>query len=509
MLGQIIAKTVTGNTERTAIVYGDRNISYGQLAQSVADLSYGLRKIGVNESSCIALVLPNCPEFVVSFYAVAQIRAIVLPLNPLLKEDELKYYLSDSKTSVIITDSKRAGVCRSAIAQVDREIRLVITDGYPEQDLSFEELAQGDREQEKSLDVAPYEGDFLYQYSSGSTGRPKRVCRTQKNLWAEASNFVETTHVSPKDRILCIVPLYHAHGLGNCLLASISTGARLVILEQSLKDGLPVEVPFIFRRPRILELIQQEQITIIPGVPYIFNALAETPLETDTDLSSVRLAFSAGNFLPKETFDKFLQRFELPIRQLYGCTEAGSVAINLEPGPSIRPDSVGLPLRNIEIKIVDEQEQELSTGLIGEILIKSPALTREYYNMPELNREAFRNDCFYTGDLGRKDEDGYLFITGRKKIFIDTGGRKVDPIEIEDVLMAHPKVQESVVVGAKRSDGQEIIKAVLVLKESCGEHEILSHCKERLAEFKVPKIVEFRDEIPKSPLGKILRKNLV
>jgi long-chain acyl-CoA synthetase len=509
MLGQMLAKTIIENAQNTAIVYGDLILNYEQLGQSVAKLSHGLRTIGIGELGCIALVLPNCPEFVISFYAAAQLQAIVLPLNPLLKEDELKYYLNDSETSVIITDTKRAEVCRSAMAQLDREIQLVITDGNPALDFSFKDLAQGDGEQGQSLSVSHYEGDFLYQYSSGSTGRPKRVCRTQRNLWAEASNFTETAQISPSDRILCIVPLYHAHGLGNCLLASISTGARLVILEQSLKDGVPIEVPFIFRRPRILELIQKEQITILPGVPYIFAALAETPRETAVDLSAVRLAFSAGNFLPKETFDKFWKRFGLPVRQLYGCTEAGSVAINLEPGPKIRQDSVGLPLHNIDIQIVDEQEQELSAGLTGEILIKSPALTREYHNMPELNQDAFKNGAFYTGDLGKKDEDGYLFITGRKKIFIDTGGRKVDPIEIEDVLMIHPKVQEAVVVGAKRSDGEEIIKAVLVLKEACDEYEIFVHCKERLAEFKVPKIVEFRDEIPKSPLGKILRKNLV
>jgi long-chain acyl-CoA synthetase len=509
MLGQILAKAVKENLESIAIVYGDLNISYRQLSQSVAGLSNGLRKIGVHESSCIALVLPNGPEFVIGFYAAAQIRATLLPLNPLLKEDELKYYLSDSGASIIITDAKRAEVCRSAITQLDQEIQLVITDGYSEQDLSFKELTQEHNEQGQSFNASPFEGDFLYQYSSGSTGRPKRVCRTQRNLWAEASNFTETVQVSPKDHILCIVPLYHSHGLGNCLLASMSIGARLVILEQSLKDGLPVEVPFIFRRPKILELIQKEQVTIVPGVPYIFAALAETPRETTADLSTVRLAFSAGNFLPQETFDKFRQRFELPVRQLYGCTEAGSVAINLESGTDIRRDSVGLPLKNVEIKIVDEQEQERTAGLVGEILIKSPALTREYYNMPDLNQEAFRNGCFYTGDLGRKDEDGYLFITGRKKIFIDTGGRKVDPIEIEDILMTYPKVQEAVVVGSKRSDGEELIKAVLVLKEACAEYEILAHCKERLAEFKVPKIVEFRDEIPKSPLGKILRKNLV
>ena len=335
------------------------------------------------------------------------------------------------------------------------------------------------------------------------------MCRTQHNLFHGATNFTSTAKVRALDNILCIVPLFHAHGLENCLLAATCTGATLIFLEEVVQNGTSVEVPFIFRCPRVLELIQKEKVTILPGVPYIFMALAETRYEPEPDLSNLRLCFSAGNFLAKDNFDKFNQKFGIPVKQLYGCTEAGAISINLESGPEIRYDSVGLPLNNVEIKIIDEQGSEVPGGVTGEIVIKSQALTSGYYNMPELNQEAFKDGYFFTGDLGKKDEKGRLYITGRKKLFIDTGGHKVDPLEIEDVLITHPKVEEAVVVGTKGPYAGELIKAVIVLKDTCKEQDIISYCKDKLAGFKIPKIIEFREEIPKSPLGKILRKNLI
>ncbi|HEY9675121.1 MAG TPA: AMP-binding protein, partial [Waterburya sp.] len=372
--------------------------------------------------------------------------------------------------------------------------------------LSFYNLIQN--ETEDFAEVSPYEGDVIYQYSSGSTGRPKRVARTQKNIVHQGTNCVTTLNVTASDNILCIVPLFHAYGFGECMLAATFTGATLVILEQFMQNGAPVEMPFVFRCPRVLNLIEHEKITILPAVPYIYSILAATPYQTQVDFSTVRLCISAGNFLPKDTFDKFLHRFGLPLRQLYGCTEAGAVAINLDPEIDIQYDSIGLPMKNVEIKVMDDEANELAPGLIGEFVIKSETLTTGYYNLPEVNKEAFRNGHFFTGDLGKKDEQGRLYLTGRKKIFIDTGGYKVDPLEVEDVLGTHPKVGEAVVVGTKGPLGGELIKAVLVLKEECKEQEIIAFCKDKLADFKIPKLIEFRQELPKNPLGKVLRKKV-
>jgi long-chain acyl-CoA synthetase len=510
MLEQKLAQIAQQYPEKIAIICDRSKITYEELSAQVTDFSRGLSSLGISPSDCIAVVLPNCTEFVVSFYAAAKLNAIFLPLNHLFKEEELSYYINDSNAKVIITDTIRADLCQQIISKSGRQIKLITVDATYPSAIYFNDLILSEAALPEDNQVVA-EDNFLYQYSSGSTGRPKRVGRTQDNLYHEVNNFTQTAKVTSADRILCLVPMYHAHGLGNCLLASIYNGATLVILEQFQQQGKPMEVPFIFRRLRVLELIQQEQITILPAVPYIFDTLAETPADIQADLRSLRLCFSAGNFLSQDIFERFQARFGISITQLYGCTEAGSVAIALDEQTDKLYGSVGHPIQNVEIKIIDDQGNSLPVGEIGEIVIKSKTLTSGYDNMPELNQTAFKDGAFFTGDLGKFDPSGRLYITGRKKILIDTGGRKVDPIEIEDVLVTHSSIKEAVVVGVKGLFAGEIIKAVIVPQESqtCEAKEISAYCQARLAEFKVPKIIEFRDEIPKSPLGKILRKALV
>ncbi len=511
MLEQNLVKIAQKYPEKTAIVDDRSNITYQELQDLVRGFSNGLRSLGVRRADCIAVVLPNCTEFVISFYAAAKLNAVFLPLNHLFKEEELGYYINDSDAKVVITDTTRAELCQQIISKSERKIELITVDAaVPSSTYFYDLILPEETAAETEDEIALAQENFLYQYSSGSTGRPKRVGRTQQNLYHEVNNFTQTANITESDKILCLVPMYHAHGLGNCLLASLHNGATLVILEQFRQNGTPMEVPFIFRRLRVLELIEQEQITILPAVPYIFNTLAETPRDTQADLTSLRLCFSAGNFLPQDTFERFRARFGIGVKQLYGCTEAGSVTIDLDEAD--KPyGSVGRPMQNVEIKIISDRGTQLPVGEVGEIVIKSKTLTSGYHNMPELNQTAFVDGSYFTGDLGKIDESGRLYITGRKKILIDTGGRKVDPIEIEDVLLTHPNIKEAVVVGVKGFFAGEIIKAVIVPQESqtCEEREISDYCKARLAEFKVPRIIEFRDEIPKSPLGKVLRKALV
>lgn len=504
MLETRLFEIVKKYPDQTAITYDNLRISYQEFYASIQHLSNHLRTTGIVPGNCIALILPNSPEFAIAFYATAKLNAIVLPINPLLKEEELSYYIIDSNTKAIITNSHGAEMSRKIISKIDKKIELIVLD----------DTSSFTREADNLIiteSTSPFKGDVLYQYSSGSTGRPKRVCRTQENLYHEVINFTETINISSADNILCIVPLYHAHGLGNCLLAAICNGATLVILEQVSHQGTTIEVPFVFRRSRVLELIEKEKLTILPAVPYIFNTLAETPADAQVDVSTLKLCFSAGNFLSKDIFDKFLQRFGIPVRQLYGCTEAGSIAINLDKDLKKTYDSVGCPLKNIDIKIIDDAGKELPTGSIGEVVIKSQALTKGYCNKPEINQQVFQDGWFFTGDLGKKDEFGRVYITGRKQIFIDTGGHKVDPLEIENILITHNQVKEAVVVGIKGLYAGEIIKAVIVPqnRDICEEKDILSYCKDKLADFKVPKIIEFRNDLPKSPLGKVLRKNLI
>jgi long-chain acyl-CoA synthetase len=209
-------------------------------------------------------------------------------------------------------------------------------------------------------------------------------------------------------------------------------------------------------------------------------------------------------------FEAFGERFGLLVRQLYGSTETGFMTVNLDPDPVATFESVGTAAGDVEIRIIDEDGDTLPVGEEGEVVVSSPAMTDGYSDMEELNREAFRDGYFHTGDLGRLDDEARLYLTGRKKLLIEVGGYKIDPIEVQDVVVAHPKVQEAVIVGAEgRVEGEEIVKAVVVPSEDLEDREVIEFCRERLANFKVPQIVEFREEIPKSPLGKVLRKYLV
>ncbi|MEJ6484560.1 long-chain fatty acid--CoA ligase [Nostoc punctiforme UO1] len=423
MLNQLLFKTVKAHPEKTAIVYDNRRMKYNELYSQVIQFSKALNLLNVKQGDCVAIVLPNCPEFIVSFYAITQLKAIALPLNPAFQENEISFYINDTDASVIITDLAQSDVCCQVISQIDRKIELIIVDGVTPSSLSFDALIQ--KETDEFQEIETYEGYALYQYSSGTTEKPKRLCRTQKNIFHQANNTVSTLNVTVSDTILCIVPMFHAYGFGECLLAATSTGATLVILEQFIQDSVPVVMPFVFRCPRILNLIKSEKITILPGVPYIYSILAATPYQTPADFSSLRLCISAGNFLPKDTFDKFLKRFGMPIRQLYGFTEAGTVAINLSDPSDLPYDSIGWPINNVEIKVIDDKGNELPSDVIGEFVIKSESLITEYNNLTKENKELFKNGYFFTSDLGKKDEQNRLYLTGRKKILIYTESNRL------------------------------------------------------------------------------------
>ena len=349
-------------------------------------------------------------------------------------------------------------------------------------------------------DAGEPNAEAVFQYSSGSTGRPKRVPRTHQQLRVEADSLVATAAMVPDDVVFCTIPLFHTYGMGCCLLAAVRAGATLVLAADAH--------PFVLKRDRVLAELERERATILPAVPFTFRLFAEAP--GSADLSSLRLCISAANALPRSTFVAFERKFGVPIRQMYGCTEAGAVTLNLDENPSGTVTSAGRPLQGVEVSIVDDEGAELDIGRNGEVVIRSPAMSAGYAGKDDLNATAFREIGYFSGDRGRLDEEGRLFITGRKKLLIDVKGDKVDPIEVEDVLAVHPKVSEVVVVGvASDVAGEELIKAVVVPRRECQERELIRYCRERLADYKVPQLVEFREEIPRNPAGKVLRKYLV
>jgi long-chain acyl-CoA synthetase len=481
-----------------AIVYGEERLTYAELADRVDRLAHGLTADGIAAGSPVALLLPNSPAFVISFLAVAAIGAIVVPLNPLFKRDELDYYFRNSGVRAVIGDEAGIAVSERIVEGWDDRVRLITTGSAHGRALSFDRVVEdspGGRLPSRAADE-----DVVFQYSSGSTGRPKRVARTQGQCWAEADSYMVAMDITPADRLFCAIPLFHTYGMGNCLTTLVRTGSTLVIMEEPN--------PFVLNRARALELLVRHRVTIFPGVPFSFRLLAD--LEDPADLSCLRACYSAGTALPPSAFLGFRDRHGVAVRQLYGSTETGVMTINVDPDPVATSASVGTPAPGVRVEVRDEDGASLPQGEEGEIAVSGPAITRGYADNEELTRETFRDGWYLTGDLGHVDADGRVFITGRKKLFIEVAGHKVDPVEVEDVLAAHPKVREAVVVGVRgRTEGEEIVKAAIVAVDGCDQRDVLAFCRDRLANFKVPQIVEFRDEIPKSPLGKILRKYII
>jgi long-chain acyl-CoA synthetase len=480
MLTWMLRKMVETNPAKTAIVQGGRRIRYDELDALAGRCAGGLRRLDVGVGDCVAVVLPNCPEFVVALFSCARLRAVMLPLNPRYAREEVLRFVADARVKVVIPASARAGLFAGTnVTVVDMGTLLP----HPPEPMPEGQFA----------------GPALYLYTSGSTDTCKRLCCTQENLVFEARNFVETVGLTAADNILCTIPLHHSYGLGNCLLDAVYAGSTLVLLE-------PDDVPFAACCRQVLKLIREEAIRFYPGVPYQFQVLAALPDHAGTDLTGLKLCVSSGDVLPRQTYERFLKRFGLPIRSLYGSTEAGSISINMDPVETMQFGSLGLPLKNVDIRIRDGTGRDLPADESGQIWVRSPVIpSGGYENRPELTATVFRDGYYNTGDMGKKDARGHLAMTGRKQTFVDVGGHKVDVGEVEEVLQGHPRVREAAALGVEVPNLGTLIKAVVVTEGACREADILSYCRERLAGFKVPRLVEFRDALPRSSLGKVLK----
>jgi long-chain acyl-CoA synthetase len=495
----VLATLLQTNAERfgarTALVHGERRLTHAELAGEVERVAGGLHALGVEPGDNVLLVLPNVPEFVIGFFALARLGAGAVLLDVASKEHELTKAFQDCRPRAVITDRRVAGTCQAVATTLGQTALVVTIDDVPSSAAPFHALgakAAGELPSLPGPDVP-----LVFQYSSGSTGRPKRVGRTHEQCLAEARLVPETLDLTEADAVLCTVPLFHAYGLGDCMFTAAGSGAKLVLQP----DGQP----FVVRRQRTLELVADEEVTLLPVVPFMVDLLASA--SATGEITRLRYCFSAGNALPPAAADAFLGRFGVPARQLYGCTEVPSICANLDDIPA--PESVGRPFRHVEVSIRDDDDDaEVGPDEVGTVAVRSPVASSGYVDDSEV--ETFRGGWVYPGDAGRLDGDGRLTLVGRTKIFIDVVGHKVDPVEVEDVLLQHPAVREVVVVGARapRLD-TDVVKAAVVQSEPCSERELIHFCATRLASFKVPQVVEFLDAIPRSPLGKVLRKELV
>ncbi len=486
VLSELIKATAKRFGHNMSIIYGKESLTYSDLSRGIDIFAECLLNNGINYQDKVAVFLSNNPLFIITFFALAKIGGIAITLNTNYKEEELKSYLKGMSVKYLISDLRLKDRCEKAIYGMS--INLIIIDSkviYPKI------LRRLNKNYHINIRINP-DDEVLQQFSSGSTGKPKRVGRTHFNILSEAKSVSRTIGISSKDRILCSVPLFHAYGFGSAMLPSIYSGAQLILLDK-------------FSPRKILNILKKEKIIIFFGVPYMFSMLADVLMKEKAKIPSLRYCFSAGISLPPEVSKKFYRKFGVFVRDLYGTSETGCISVNLNKRIETTLNSVGLPIVGTKVEVTLEDANKAKGGQAGEIAVKTPTCGRWYY-IGNAKRPLLKDGYFYTGDIGKKDKRANLYILGRKTTFINVAGAKVDPKEVEEILKKHPGVKEAVVLGFPDKLRGEVVRAVVVAKNvSLYKHSLLKYCRERLANFKVPRVIEFRDKLPKSSLGKVLK----
>lgn len=474
--------------DSTAIVLPEAGIrvSYRQLRDQVSEMADALASLGIGRGDRVATYLPNGLPAIVSFLA-ASVAGTAAPLNPGYREDEVNFYLEDTSAKVLLCPADATAAVKAA------EARSVPVYALEMDGAGYVRIAGAPGGKTAS---PPSAGDAaLILHTSGSTGRPKRVPIMHGNMAASTHNIVAHYGLTPEDVSLCVMPLFHVHGLVASTLSTLLSGGTVVVP--------PKFSPLSFWRT-----VRDTGATWYSAVPTIHNLLLARAGDTrPAGAEGLRFIRSCSASLPPEMMEKMERVFGVPVLEAYGMTEAShQMSSNPQPPLARKPGSVG-PGTGVKIGIMDEAGNLLPQGERGEVVIQGPNVVAGYENNPEANEKSFVNGWFRTGDQGFLDEDGYLTLTGRLKEMINRGGEKIGPREIDEVLLSHPAVAEAVAFGVPHPGWGEEVAAAVVLKEGSdvGDASILSFCKERLADFKCPKKIYITTAIPRTATGKIQR----
>lgn len=473
-----------------------RLFSWSQLEKKINNLGNALLDLGIKKGEVVAIYLPNSPEFIISYLAAAKIGAVILPINIVFTLSELSYILNNSRAKFLIGSSIEIERDLIPALKYFPHLQHVITVGSPVCScLDFNELNTGKPDSLEAVDRDPNELLCLL-YTSGTTGKPKGVMLSCNNLMSIAKICASAVELNDQDLMLTGTPFCHIFFVLS-VLACFYAGAAII----TKKRFHPLET---------LELIAKHKITHYAGVPTMYIYMLQHLDKARFDLSSIRVAASAGAAMPAQYIKKIEDYFGAHFVELYGATETSSTITYNRIGHT-RPGSVGTPAPGVQVRIVDDSGSVLPAGEIGEIQIKSPGLFIGYWDLPEATAQAFDGEWFRTGDLGKYDDDGYFYIVDRKKDMIISGGYNIYPRELEEAILQHPKIMEVAVIGVKDPFLNEIPKAFVRLHDgqSMTEQEFFDFCTGILARYKVPRLVEFIPELPKSPTGKILKKMLV
>ncbi len=498
-LAEVLALSAARVPDRPAVVFRSRPLSYAQLDGAVNRAAAALAALGVGPGDRVAFLVGNVPEYVVALYGTWRAGAVGVPLNVMLTSDEVGPILADAGAKAVIAEMAYLPTvlaARSGIPDLEH-VLVVAGPPVPPGTTSFEE-ALAHAGDPPSADRA--EDDLaLIQYTSGTTARPKGAILTHGNLLANLEQMEAVpTAMKGDDVVLAVLPMFHIYALNAILGAAVRAGATTVLVER-------------FEPQEILQLIERHGVTVLPGAPPMFSAWLELPEGGREAFRSVRMAVSGAAPLAPEVQQGFRERFGVPVWDSYGLTEAAPAVTTSALGEEPRSGSIGLPLPGVEVRLVDDEGQDVEEGDPGEIVVRGPNVFGGYWNKDEDTEAALlEGEWLRTGDVAVRDEDGYLYLVDRKKDLVIVSGFNVYPKEVEEVLVAHPAVLEAGVIGIPDSRTGEAVKALVVLEPgaSATEQELRDHAAKSLARFKVPKVIEIVAALPKLATGKVLRRAL-
>jgi len=491
-LGVILHESAADRPDHIAVRFNERALSYAEVDRQARGIAAALLQRGLAPGQTVALLIPNVPEFTIAYFAILYAGLTVVPLNVLLSAPEITYHLQDSNAQLLIAhpffaESVKAGAAAAGVP-------VVWSSG--EGDDTLDAMAA----QPPVVELHPTlpTDTAVILYTSGTTGKPKGAELTHSNLFMNCSFVIPRLVPVDTDAVMiAVLPLFHSFGQTAVQNAAISAGGTITMLPR-------------FTPEAALQIMERDRVTVFAGVPTMYFALLHHQFEREYDLSALKHCMSGGAPMPVEVMKAFEKKYPVEILEGYGLSETSPVAsFNMHNRPR-KPGSIGYPVWGTEMRVVDDEDRPLPDGKPGEICIRGHHIMKGYLNRPDATKEALRGGWFHSGDIGVRSPEGYFTIVDRKKDMILRGGFNVYPREVEEVLYSHPAIAEAAVIGVPDEEKGEEVKAIVVLAAGAklSAEELIAFCKERLAAYKYPRLIEFRDSLPKGSTGKILKREL-
>lgn len=494
----MLQNTAHSRPDHIAIYFKDTTITYSQLFQYVCGAASAYKQYDIGLGDRVAILMGNAPQFPIAYYGLQALGAVAVPGNPMLKADELTYIYNNAEVKAVVTTPQLLAVVKETQSRVPSLKHIFVCSGDAQGSISFDPLCQMPNPPVPIVpDFDPKIHPAVFMYTSGTTGYPKGCMLSHHNIIVNSISTHEALRFGAHSVTLGVLPLFHAFAATVCMHTVFESGSSVVIVEKFAPDT-------------VLDQIEQHKVTFMVMVPTMFAAITQFGSAGREKLASVEYCACGGAPLSEAVYDAFKAKYGRSIIEGFGPTEC-SPCTSVNPFDGVQKlGSIGLPLPGVEMKIFDEQDHELPANETGEIVVRGENIMLGYHHMPEETAAAMTSGWYHTGDIGKKDEDGYFYILDRKKDMLLVGGLNVYPREVEEVLAHHPVVMEAAVVGEPDDLRGESPVAFVVPKPGaeCSDREILKWCRKRLAAYKVPKRVVFREALPKSATMKVLKRLL-